>query len=129
LEAGTCDDVFADVYHFKSFAGDEGSTIEAVMADVFAVEAEASAVLEEIFRMGLSETIQSRVALEITAALTAAVGIDILIQARRKRGFRVMRGRHRHAAGIGRRTCTGCQGRNGNQRHKLSVEVHVIFDL
>jgi hypothetical protein len=65
----------------ESFAGDEIPTFEAEMADVFSIETEASAVFEEVFRMALCEFVQAAVALEIFAALAAAVGIDIAEQA------------------------------------------------
>lgn len=77
LWARAGNDIFADAGHLESFAGGEIPSFEAKMADVFPVEAEASAVFEEVFRMALSEFVQSAVALEISTSLTAAVGIDI----------------------------------------------------
>ncbi len=63
------------------FACNDGSCVEAEMADVFSIDAEVAAVFAEIFRMRLSEFIQTAVALEVLAALAAAVGIDVTEQA------------------------------------------------
>jgi len=72
-------DVFTDASHLVAFACHQGTTFESEVAHIFAVQAECSAMLAEVFTMGLGEAVQSCMALERRLAMAAAIGIDLLV--------------------------------------------------
>lgn len=85
--AGSCD-VFTDAGHLIAFACHQGATFESEVAHVFAVQTECSAMLAEVFTMGLGEAVQSCMALERRLALAVAIGVDLLEKAGGDRAIR-----------------------------------------
>ena len=69
-------DILADVFHVIVHSCRQCPTFKAHMAHVRPVEAEAAAVLAEIFAVFLGEAVETGMTLKLLCTVAAAVGID-----------------------------------------------------